>query len=438
MRTPRRLSQRLALFTCAAFTAFWIVATIVMALTLKSEQSDLLDITLKETAELFQPILVERYDLNSSAILPLLDPEESDETPVYFLFGRDNELLLASDGARYADPPPTPVRSGYITTDTHTFYATSPDERGFVVVFGDPLLERSEAYEDSLVSFLMPMAFLVPLGYALILWISYSALRPLQSLQHDIALRNAQRLDPISSDGQPEELNAITTTVNDLMARLSRAIEGERAFATNAAHELRTPVAIALAQVQRLKSETLKKEDLSRIEKVEAALQRMTHLVERLLQMARADAGIGAASEATDIRALLNLVLEPYLNDAQSAKRLQVTTPDAPVSAYVDADAFAILATNLIENAYQHALPNSEIEVELKPNGELCVRNFAEPMTAQERERLKDRFHRGQDAGSGFGLGLHIADMIARQSKGTLSITSPLHGHFLAVYHAPT
>ena len=98
------------------------------------------------------------------------------------------------------------------------------------------------------------------------------------------------------------------------MVRLGSALGGERAFATNAAHELRTPVAVALAQVQRLRAGTRDAEAIERIDGVEATLSRMSHLVVRLLQLARADAGIGLG-RTDDLASLLGHVLRDVLRD---------------------------------------------------------------------------------------------------------------------------
>ncbi|WP_299844715.1 ATP-binding protein [uncultured Jannaschia sp.] len=439
MRGGRSLARRLARLTSLGFAAIWLLATLAMALVLRSEQEELLDLTLQETAELFQPVLIERWKSGEGgAMAPSDNPPDTDEALVFLLLDSEGRVLLRSAGAEQADLPEGPLARGYRETETHVFYLTGADDAGYAVAFGDPLHERWEAYRDSFLAFLLPMLALLPIGYLLVGWIARTALRPLDALRGEIAARGDGRLDPIDAGGQPDELRAITATLNGLMIRLGRAIEGERAFATNAAHELRTPVAVALAQVQRLKAES-RDGDRERIARIETALARMSRLVARLLQLARADAGIGAATDPQDLRSLLDLVLEDSRRDPARASRLTAAMPVGPVMARIDADAFAILAGNLVDNAFQHAPEGSDIRVTLTSDAVLRVENDGACLPEAELAGLTRRFHRGRVAGDGFGLGLHIAETIARQSGGSLALASPPMGRdggFAATFRA--
>ena len=440
MRGDRSLARRLARLTSLGFAAVWLIAAMAMALVLRSEQEELLDLTLRETAELFLPVLVDRWQGGEGdAMAPSANPPDADEALAFVLFDPVGRVLLVSASAADADLPGGPPRQGFETTGSHVFYTTPANDGGYAVAFGDPIHERWEAYRDSLLAFLVPMLALLPLAYLMIGWIARTALRPLDVLRGEIATRGEGRLDPIDASGQPGELRAITATLNGLMIRLGRVIESERAFATNAAHELRTPVAVALAQVQRLKAEAADVADRKRIMRIEAALIRMSRLVSRLLQLARADAGIGAAAERGDLRALLDVVLEDSRRSPARASRLVEAMPAEPVFARIDPDAFAILAGNLIDNAFQHAPDGSDVRVELTTDAVLRVENDGACLSETELAGLTRRFHRGRVEGEGFGLGLHIAETIAKQSGGDLALTSPPEGRqdgFAATFRA--
>ncbi|WP_299653513.1 ATP-binding protein [uncultured Jannaschia sp.] len=440
MTRRRSLTRRIARLTSLGVGAIWLLAILAMALVLRSEQEELLDLTLRETAELFQPILIGRWrDGESGTLMPTRGQPGADEALVFLLFDPAGQVLLRSAGAANADLPASAPRRGYRETRTHVFYQTEPDAAGYAVAFGDPLEERREAYGESFLAFLLPMLALLPIAYLLVGWIARTALRPLEALQGDIALRSEGRLDPIDASHLPDELRAITATLNGLMVRLGRAIDSERSFATNAAHELRTPVAVALAQVQRLRAETVGADDLVRITRIETALMRMSRLVARLLQLARADAGIGAATDRQDLRAVLDHVLEDSRRDPDRRARMVEVLPAAPVLARIDADAFAILAGNLIDNAFQYAPEGTDIRVELTSDATLRVENDGAVLSGTELSGLTRRFHRGHARGDGFGLGLHIADTIARQSGGRLTLASPPEGResgFAATFRA--
>lgn len=440
MSSHRSLSRRLAVLTSLGFVVLWLVAALAMALVLRNEQEELYDLTLRETAELLQPVLAGRVANGETGILvPPTGPRDADEAMVYLLLGPTGQVLLQSASAAEATPPVGPPKRGYRKTGTHAFYTTGLDDRGYAITLGDPLSERWEAYRDSLLAFLVPMLALLPLAYLLVGWIARTALHPLEVLRGEIAARGGGRLDPIDAGRQPDELRAITATLNGLMIRLGQVIDGERAFATNAAHELRTPVAVALAQVQRLKAEATHDADRDRIGRIEAALVRMSRLVARLLQLARADAGIGATADYQDLRSLLDLVLQDSRHDPTRASRLIATMPDAPVPARIDADAFAILAGNLVDNAFQHAPEGSNVTVDLTADAILRVENDGARISDNDLGNLTRRFHRNRVEGDGFGLGLHIVETIARQSGGSLTLVSPLKGRddgFAAIFHA--
>ncbi len=440
------LAGRLALLVSGGFALIWVLAVVATALVLGSEQEEMLDLELRETAGMLHPIMSNAYRLgvvDSDTVFPdiLRDGADGlDEALVFALVDRDGSVLLQSPGAQEADLPVGPPVAGYSRTQAHAFYTTPSDDDGLSLHFGDPLEERREAYFDSFFAFIVPMLALLPLAYLLVGWIARSALRPLDMFATEIEQRGDTRLDPIDATGQPGELRAISAKLNGFMIRLEQALEGERTFATNAAHELRSPVAVALAQVQRLRLETTDPEALDRIDRLEAALKRMRGLVARLLQLARAEAGIGPAQAPQDVARLLGLVVDELASNPARGARLRVTLPEGPVMSSIDPDAFAIVASNLLENALQHAPAGSPIMVRLTAGGELFVTNDGAAITPNDLDRLTDRFHSSDHPGSGFGLGLYISDRIARQSGGFLALSSPPPGQdsgFEAIFRMP-
>ncbi|MDE9451546.1 HAMP domain-containing histidine kinase [Aliiroseovarius sp. Z3] len=434
------LSRRVALLTSAGFAAIWFLAVVATATALKWEQEELLNLQLREMAEVFRPVLAKHWrDEGKATVLPPADLEEVDEAPVYVLVDNTGKVLLSSPSSEGAVLPQGVIMPGYIATKTHVFYATEPDDTGLVAIFGDPILERKEAYRDSFRAFLVPMLALLPLVYVLVGWIARVSLQPIERLQTEIAARGEGRLDPIDAAGQHEELRGITASTNALMIRLQQALDGERAFATNAAHELRTPVAIALAQTQRLRLNA-KGDALDKVDRIEAALTRMSRLVARLLQLARADAGVGLASEDCDIRDLLDHVLEESRRSTDRSSRLKVTLPETAVYAAVDPDAFAILAGNLIDNAFQHSPAHSSVTILLEADGCLRIQNEGSVIDQATLAFLTQRHHKSKASEEGFGIGLHIAKTIARQCGGKLDLYSPIPGFetgFEARFHAP-
>lgn len=437
------LSRRLAVLVSGGFAVIWGLAVVATALVLGSEQEEMLDLELRETAGILLPVLSNAYrqgliDPNPEFLETLIGGP--DEALMLALVDPKGAVLLISAGAQGADLPVGSPVEGYTRTGIHAYYTTPPDDAGLSLHFGDPLEERREAYLDSLFAFIVPMLALLPLAYLLVGRIAQSALLPLGMLATEIEKRGDALLDPIDGSGQPEELRKITSRLNGFMIRLSQALEGERNFATNTAHELRSPVAVALAQVQRLRLETTEPDALDRIDRLETALKRMRGLLARLLQMARAEAGIGPTQAPEDVARLLDLVVEELASSTARRERLRVTLPEGPVMSSIDPDAFAIVASNLVENALQHAPADTPITIRLTSDGVLSVANEGVTIPPDELDRLTERFHRRDSSGNGFGLGLYISDRIARQSGGILALSSPPPGQdtgFEAVFRMP-
>lgn len=452
MRARNSLARRLSRLVILGFAAIWLLALVATAVVLRHEQQELADKIIQETARIYLPAMVIDYngaqatgatipiELGRETSFDLIGASEPGGTDlVYRLLDRSGTAVMISSGARETVFP-APGAAGFTTTASHTFYTTRPNGDGFQMQVGDLRQERSDAYLESLTALVIPMIAILPLAYLTVAWIGQRALLPLERLRGEIEVRNDARLDPIDAGGHPAELRAITATLNGFMIRLSQALDGERAFATNAAHELRTPVAVALAQVQRLRAE-IGDDDNSRLASVEEALKRMSRLVVRLLQLARAEAGIGVSQETHDLGKLFEAVLRDSQTDPDRRNRLRIKRPERPVCAKLDPDAFAMIAGNLIDNAFQHAPPDTPVEVELSRAGVLRVTNDGPVLSPAELELLPRRFQRSKTRTDGFGLGLYIADKIARHSGGRLVLRSPPVGKtrgFESCFIAPT
>jgi two-component system OmpR family sensor kinase len=224
----------------------------------------------------------------------------------------------------------------------------------------------------------------------------------------------------------------VAGAVNALMQRLDRTLTAERSFSANAAHELRTPLAAALAQTQRLIAETPDPKAAQRAAEVETALKRLMRLAEKLMQLARAEGGRLRRDHLSDLRPILDLVLSE-MDRAPDKGRIDCAQPSGPVMSDMDPDAFAIVARNLIENAQRHG--TGAVQVTLT-NTALRVVNAAPPLPPETLARLTQRFERGQSDGAGSGLGLSIVQAIADGAHGQLTLSAPM-GHFEAVFDLP-
>lgn len=420
------LARRVTLLTTLGFGVVWLVATLLMASVLWSEQEELFDQQLAESARVMLPLISRAADFDLSDTTSGRPALDLDEALIYRLFDADGRILQQTPNTEGVIlPTPTAADTErYVTTESYRIFTTATATDGHALQLAAPMAERREAFREGMTGFLLPMVALLPLTWLFIGWISRRALDPMRGLSTEIAARDVTRLDMIDTRDWPMDLVQIAGSVNGLMARLTQALEAERAFATNAAHELRTPVAIALTQTQQMRMSATDTEQATRLDTLERGLQRMRRLVARLLQLARADAGIGLSAEPQDIARLARLVLDDVVPRA-ATDRIVLEAPDVPVLALIDPDAFAIILGNLVENALQHDPTSGQIRVVIDPSGPtLAVANGGPKV--HDPDALPARFtRRGK---TGFGLGLHICRQIAEQAGGALELVSPLPG----------
>lgn len=230
------------------------------------------------------------------------------------------------------------------------------------------------------------------------------------------ALSPGERADPLPVDGLPREVVSLVHAVNAALARLSQAYDTEKRFTADAAHELRTPLAILTARVEGLKST-----------KDRAALQgdvdRINRVVEQLLQAARLDARPVGAAPVDLGRLLLDAVAEVAPLAVRQGREITLDLASATaILVQGDASALNVVVANLIDNALRHTR-TGPIDIVARPDGGFDVMDRGDGVPEADKRLLFERFQRGhRPLGSGSGLGLAIVRQIAEQLGGSVSI----------------
>jgi two-component system OmpR family sensor kinase len=273
----------------------------------------------------------------------------------------------------------------------------------------------------------LPLLVVLPVALVAIILAVRFSLDPLRRFRSRLEARGARDLSEVPAEGLPTEIGPLAETLNSLLARLREAFEAERSFAANAAHELRTPLAGAIAQAQRLRSETSEPVTEARAAEIEATLKRLTRLSERLMQLARAEGGRLRMDRSGDLRAVARVVVDD-LERASTKDRIALTLPSTAVMSDIDPDAFAILCRNLVENALRHGAENTTVQVALTADGLLSVANDGPVLPLNTLDRLTARFERANASADGSGLGLAIVAAIADRIGSSLVLESPRPG----------
>jgi two-component system OmpR family sensor kinase len=428
MRAPRSLQGRLGLWLGLALALVWITAATVTALIARAEIEEVFDSALQETAQRILPLaVVDILGREEEGITQRLAPiRDHAEYFTYVVRDAQGRLLLQSHAA---DPAVFPDwdGTGFRQTATHRFYNDAAVQDTIRITVAEPLDHRAGVARELQMGLGLPLLIVLPVALLAIVLAVRASLAPLRQFRDRLSARGARDLSPVSSNDLPAELAPLAGAVNNLLARLDAAFEAERNFAANAAHELRTPLAGAIAQAQRLQAETQDSDAKARAGEVEATLKRLTRLSESLLQLARAEGGRLRRDTVVDLRPIARLVVDDMSRMA-TAGRIALSLPDTAIMSDLDPDAFAILLRNLVDNALRHGRKDTPVEVSLQANGTLIVANDGPVLSAQDLGRLTRRFERGTSDGSGSGLGLAIVTAIAERTGCSLVLRSPRTG----------
>ncbi|SIQ76582.1 two-component system, OmpR family, sensor kinase [Rhizobium sp. RU20A] len=428
----KSMAQRLVVWLTATLTCFWLAATGLGAYVMQEEFGEIFDSALEETAARLLPLVVDDLFQRSDDQGPLnfqqAAPLSEEEYVTYQVRDASGKVLMHShDQAR--EPFNAPLKSGFWDGDGHRVYTLAAISNTIFIQVADPLGHRREALREGAAALLLPLFLLVP-GSVLLVWlIVRRVMAPVEDLRAAIGVKDSGNLADMSVDALPRELQPIVLSVNALLARLRTALDAEREFTANSAHELRTPLAGALAQTEVLIALLGDGPARDRARQVEHALTRLAGLTEKLLQLSRAEAGIGAADRAIDLLPVIDLVVTDFRRRMDDPGRLEVLrAPDARLFEPADPDAFAIVLRNLVENAIRHGASDEPITLRIEEGATMSIANGGPVLATEELAAIRRRFGRGRTQAPGSGLGLSIVERLLQQMNAELVLSSPASG----------
>lgn len=285
------------------------------------------------------------------------------------------------------------------------------------------LSARHETAVESASKIILPMFGLVLFVAALLLFALRRGLAPLDAAARDIAARTAASLSPVQTDGVPAEILPLVGSINGLMARLAQAMNRQRRFLADAAHELRTPVTALRLQLQLLRQARNDIDRTEAMDELQAGIDRSQRLIEKLLQLARAEPDVVARRhEAVDLAELARSVVARMNKKADQQQLDLGAVAKTGLVVEGDPEQLAVLLDNLVENALRYTPAGGAIDVMaevLDGVPTLRVIDTGPGVPEAERERVFGRFYRGCDAArlardaGGSGLGLSIVRAIA-------------------------
>jgi two-component system, OmpR family, sensor histidine kinase TctE len=349
-------------------------------------------------------------------------------------------LVLGPEGRYLAGDPELP-RAGPAASSPAYFNARFRGEavrvaslgfgsgaQALTVSVAETLAERNSATLRLLVSEVLTDIVQLIVTVVLV-WTGVAlALRPVLRLRHQIAARSPHELSPLDTQSAPGEVRLLVTELNRLFATLGEASRAQQHFLANAAHQVRTPLAGLLIQLDlliTLVTDTAVKNELLALRQ---SAQNLAHTSDQLLTLARAEPSVHLADEFTmlDCGKMVEEVLAQNL-DRALLKGLDLGAQIEPVRLRGVPWLIREVLVNLLDNAVRYVPAGGHVTVRCGLAGAhpfLEVEDDGPGIPADERQAVLRRFYRVPGTpGSGCGLGLAIADEVARLHGAELEIS---------------
>jgi two-component system sensor histidine kinase TctE len=290
-------------------------------------------------------------------------------------------------------------------------------------------LKREELMGEILLGMVAPQMALFLLTIVLVWAGVRQGLAPLAEMRDEIGRRSDRDLEPLPRERAPEELRPVVDEINQLFGRLDGALEAQRHFIADAAHQLRTPIAGLLAQIESDGTAAANQALLQ-------TARRLARLVAQLLALSRAEPGIEPPREKFDLAALIREAANDWL---PQALRRDIELSFELADAWVDGSphAWREMLANLVDNAIRYGRPHGSIVVRCLTEGDEVVVQVDDDgpgIPPAEREKVFERFYRLAEAiADGCGLGLPIVRALAEQQGAKVSLGDTPPGSGLRV-----
>lgn len=313
---------------------------------------------------------------------------------------------------------------------------TSHDQTApaFILQVGETTVRRGILVRAILLSIVLPQVLLIVVA-ALLVWVGVAqGLSPLRRLREAVANRSHLDLSPISEEQVPGEVRPLLRAVNALMIRLSDVLTFQTRFITDAAHQLRTPVAGLKTNIELALRETDLPSMKRSLDHAYVSIERLSWLVSQLLSLARNEPNAVRAINFTviDLNKLIFTTTMEWVPEAyKKSIDLGFEGAEQPVLIKGDAIRLTELANNLLDNAirYTNNAGHVTARVLLAPEPTFSVSDDSPRIPPEERERIFERFHRLLGTPTdGSGLGLAIVREIATIHLARVDLTDDEDG----------
>lgn len=441
------IRRRLLAILLGSFAAGWLVLSVLAYFSARHEIEQLFDAQLAQAARVLLGLTLHEIEEESAKAegqqLPVvIDAALSGhqyEEKIAFQIWMGTMLLLRSPNAPFE---PLSLSAGYsdrlVNDKQWRVFSLVDTDRALKIDVGEHHDVRDELIYDILRDLSWPLLFTLPLLAVAIGAGITRGLAPLRRTTAEIAQRSPQQLAPLDVHDTPLEVQPLVAALNGLLGRLRSALDGERRFTANASHELRTPLAGLKTQAQvalRANDAAQRQQALTQIVQ---GVDRASHLLERLLLLARLDpTGASARYVVTPLAPLARDVLAELAPNA-IAKHIDLSLDgDDTHVVLAERTALAVLLRNLVDNGIRHTNAGGQVQVSISAAAgrvTLTVRDTGPGIAPDQRALVLERFYRiAGGSGPGCGLGLSIVKRIAELHGATFELADAVPGPGLEV-----
>lgn len=445
-KLPNSIRQRTLIMVMSVFAFTSILLGVVGVIAANHEVEELFDARLAQQARLLLQLTNDDIDEGRSlpifiypkTVTELEEYQLSDvghhyESKIYFRIWRNGEVVAASEdltiepeiddgqGFGYAD-------SGTYEWRTFELSATSVDANSSRIVVAERSDVRGEMVTEIVLNSVLPEVIGWPL-IAILVWMAVSVgLEPLKQLTSRIKKIEPSQLKPVSIENVPQELAPVQQAINSLLLSIDQLMAREKRWIADAAHELRTPLAVLRLHAQNAESAETNEERQHALKQLQSGVDRSTRIVAQLLSYARVESQLQSCEhEPIDVlKSTRRVVADLYPVVWEKQITMEINDDQDGLMLPIEENHFEVILQNLISNAVKFTPEKGAIYIDWHTEKDSVIFVFKDTgsgLEEAEMDRLTERFYRGSDQ-SGAGLGLSIVATLAKHYGASLSFSS--------------
>lgn len=423
----RRLSDsvqsRLSITLSLAILIVALLAAVFAFISALNEAHEMQDESLRQVAVLFdRQHMTLRYPGDERIV------GDDEESRIIVQYLADSAKASGNDDASIPLPFPVSLADGLSTLNIagENFRAlvrtTSTGER--IVVAQEADVREKEARESAWRS-LLPFLILFPVLLLVVGDLVRKLFRPIATLSAEIDQRDQQALHPVDEQHLPNEIRPFVVAINRLLKRVAQAMEAQRRFIADAAHELRSPMTALSLQAERLNATAMSEEARQSFVPLAQGIERSRKLIEQLLDLAAAQSIAQRTETVVSVHAIFRRVLEDLLPLAEN-KDIDIGVESVEdVKVVINELDLFVLIKNLVDNAIRYSPAGGRVDLNVEPVAQgvlIEIKDSGPGISTEEQALVFDPFYRSLGTGeAGSGLGLSIVCAIVNRNDASVT-----------------